>query len=241
MELPSVGLAVAFGAGLLSFLSPCVLPLVPSYVTFITGLTLDDVQQSRRAALSHALLFVAGFTLIFVVLGAGATALGRVLIAYRDVIARAGGALVILLGLFLLGVFTPGALVRERRVHLADKPAGYFGTMLVGIAFGAGWTPCIGPVLGAILTYNVTTPDYGRGVLLLLAYGLGLAVPFVLAALALERFLAVFARMRSRLGLLTRFSGAMLIAVGVLMMTGTVSRLATTLQAWTPAVLRSRI
>ncbi len=241
MPTPTVGLAVAFGAGLLSFLSPCVLPLVPSYVTFITGLTLDDLGRSRRAALVHALLFVTGFSLIFIALGAGATTAGRLLAAYRDVIARAGGVLVVLLGLFLLGAFTPGALLREHRVHLADKPAGYFGTLLVGIAFGAGWTPCIGPVLGAVLTYNLASPDLGRGVLLLLAYSLGLAVPFVLAAVALERFLAVFARVRTRLGLVTRLSGALLVLVGVLMLTGTVSRLGASLQAWTPDILRTRL
>ena len=241
MSAPPVGLAVAFGAGLLSFLSPCVLPLVPSYITFITGLTLDDVGRSRRTALLHALLFVAGFSLIFVALGAGATTLGRVLAAYRDVIARAGGVLVIVLGLFLLGAVTPRALLRERRVHLADKPAGYFGTLLVGVAFGAGWTPCIGPVLGAVLTYNLGSPDLGRGVLLLVAYSLGLAIPFVLAAVALERFLAVFSRVRARLGLVTRLSGALLIAVGVLMVTGTVSRLGASLQAWTPEMVRTRL
>src|SRR3712207_4715493 len=119
----SLGLAISFTAGLLSFLSPCVLPLIPSYVTFITGLSLDDVQRSRRAALVHALLFVVGFSLIFVSLGAGATALGRVLFAYRAWIARLGGLLVILFGLYLLGAFNVAAFSRERRVHLADKPA----------------------------------------------------------------------------------------------------------------------
>lgn len=241
MPVPPVGLAVAFGAGLLSFLSPCVLPLVPSYVTFITGLTLDDLGRSRRAALVHALLFVAGFSLIFVLLGAGATTLGRLLAAYRGVIARAGGVLVVLLGLFLLGAFTPGALLRERRVHLADKPAGYFGTLLVGVAFGAGWTPCIGPVLGAVLTYNLASPDLGRGVALLLAYSLGLAVPFVLAAVALERFLALFGRMRASLGVVTRLSGALLVVVGVLMLTGTVERIGQVVQGWTPEVVRTRL
>lgn len=241
MQAGSVGLAVAFGAGVLSFLSPCVLPLVPSYVTFITGLTLDDVARSRRAALVHALLFVAGFSLIFVALGAGATTLGRLLAAYRGVIARAGGVLVILLGLFLLGIFTPGAFARERRVHLADKPAGYLGTLFVGVAFGAGWTPCIGPVLGAILTYNLGAGDAGRGALMLLAYSAGLAVPFILAAVALERFLAVFARLRARLALVSRISGALLVAVGVLMLTGSIERMTAGLQAWTPEIVRTRI
>jgi cytochrome c-type biogenesis protein len=236
-----IGLAVAFGAGLLSFLSPCVLPLVPSYVTFITGLSFDDATRARRHALTHALLFVLGFTLVFVLLGAGATTLGRVLAAYRDVIARAGGVLVVLFGLFLLGAFNFAAWQRERRVHLADKPAGYLGTVLVGIAFAAGWTPCIGPVLGAILTYNLGADDVGRGALMLLAYALGLAVPFVLAAVALERFLALFARLRGHLGAASRASGALLVVVGVLMVTGDIGRMATALQAWTPEFIRTRI
>jgi cytochrome c-type biogenesis protein len=241
MPAGQVGLAVAFGAGLLSFLSPCVLPLVPSYVTFITGMSFEDAARARRHALTHALLFVLGFTIVFVLLGAGPTTLGRVLVAYRDVVARAGGVLVIVFGLFLLGVFNLGAFQRERRVHLADKPAGYLGTVLVGIAFAAGWTPCIGPVLGAILTYNLGADDVGRGALMLLAYALGLAVPFVLAAVALERFLTVFARFRRHLGVASRAAGGLLVVVGVLMITGDIARMATALQAFTPDFVRTRI
>jgi hypothetical protein len=143
----SLGLALAFSAGLLSFVSPCVLPLVPSYLTFVTGVGFDDLATSRRAALVHALLFVLGFTLIFVALGASATLLGRVLIAYRVWITRLGGALVVLFGLYLLGVVRVGAFDRERRVHLANKPLGYLGTVFVGVAFGAGWTPWRDPHL----------------------------------------------------------------------------------------------
>ena len=237
----SVGLAVAFTAGLLSFLSPCVLPLIPSYVTFITGLSLDDVGHARRTALVHALLFVLGFSLIFVALGAGATALGRLLVAYRDVITQVGGALIVVFGCYLLGLFQLGVLARERRVHLADKPAGYLGTVLVGIAFGAGWTPCIGPILGAILTYNLSAPDLGRGTALLAAYSLGLALPFLLAAVALQRFLGVFARIRGRLLLLSRASGVLLVIVGVMMLTNQFTWLATRLQALTPDFIRDRI
>ena len=241
MPAGQVGLAVAFGAGLLSFLSPCVLPLVPSYVTFITGMSFEDAARARRHALTHALLFVLGFTIVFVLLGAGATTLGRVLVAYRDVVARAGGVLVIVFGLFLLGVFNLGAFQRERRVHLADKPAGYLGTVLVGIAFAAGWTPCIGPVLGALLTYNLGADDVGRGALMLLAYALGLAVPFVLAAVALERFLTVFARFRRHLGVASRAAGGLLVVVGVLMITGDIARMASALQPFTPDFVRTRI
>ena len=240
-SLSSFGVAVAFTAGLLSFLSPCVLPLIPSYITFITGLSLEDVQGSRRSALVHSLLFVAGFTMIFVALGASATMLGRVLLAYREWIARVGGVLIIVFGLYLMGVFNVALFARERRVHLADKPAGYLGTLLVGVAFGAGWTPCIGPILGAILTYNMSNPDIGRGVALLLVYSLGLAVPFVAAALAVPQFLAVFSRMRSRLMLLSRVSGALLVIVGLLMVTSYFTILASYLQALTPEFIRNRI
>ena len=169
MEGTSLGLTIAFGAGLLSFLSPCVLPLIPSYVTFITGMSLEDVRRSRRIALVHALLFILGFTLVFLALGATATALGRVLFVHRDWVGRVGGVLVIVLGLYLLGVFQIGAFARERRVHVAEKPLGYLGTVVVGMAFAAGWTPCIGPILGGVLTYTASEADLGRGLVLLLA------------------------------------------------------------------------
>ena len=237
----SFGLAVSFTAGLLSFLSPCVLPLIPSYVTFVTGLSLEDVQRARRATLVHALLFVVGFTLIFLALGATATVLGRVLGAGREWITRAGGVLVIVFGLYLLGVLNVRAFTQERRVHLADKPVGYLGTVLVGAAFGAGWTPCIGPILGSILAYTASSADLGRGLELLLAYSLGLAVPFVLSALAVQRFLAAFRRVRPYLGVVSKLSGALLVVAGVLMVTGYFAVLAQSLQALTPEALRSRI
>jgi cytochrome c-type biogenesis protein len=237
----SLGLALAFSAGLLSFVSPCVLPLVPSYLTFVTGVGFDDLASSRRAALVHALLFVLGFTLIFVALGASATLLGRLLIAYRVWITRVGGALVVLFGLYLLGVVRVGAFDRERRVHLANKPLGYLGTVFVGVAFGAGWTPCLGPILGAILTYTAATADLSRGLPLLLAYSLGLAIPFLLAAVALERFLETVTRFRPHLARVSQVSGALLVIVGVMMMLDYFTVLATYLQSVTPAALRSRL
>ena len=241
MEGTSLGVAVAFTAGLLSFLSPCVLPLVPSYVTFITGLSLEDASRARRASFVHALLFVVGFSLIFLALGASATALGRVLFSQRVWISRIGGALVVLFGFYLLGAFDAAFLARERRVHLADKPVGYLGTLLVGVAFGAGWTPCIGPILGAILALTATTADLRQGLLLLGAYSLGLALPFIASALAVERFFSTFRRIRPYMGAVTRASGALLIGVGVLMMTSYFTRLAGYLQALTPDVIRTRI
>ena len=241
MEAVSLGVLISFTAGLLSFLSPCVLPLLPSYVTFVTGLTLDDVQRSRKTALVHALLFVLGFTLIFLALGATATAVGRLLVVHRIWISRVGGVLVLLLGFYLLGAFNVGFLARERRFQITDKPLGYLGTVLVGIAFGAGWSPCIGPILGGILTYTATQAELRRGLVLLGAYSLGLAIPFVLAAVAVERFLAFFRRFRSKLVWVDRIAGALLIVVGVLMITNYLALLTGYLQGWTPAALRARL
>jgi cytochrome c-type biogenesis protein len=241
MEGTSVGIAIAFTAGLLSFLSPCVLPLIPSYVTFITGLSLEDVSHARRAALVHSLLFILGFTLIFVALGATATALGQLLGYQRAWISRIGGVLIIVFGLYMLGVFNISLFSRERRVHIADKPVGYLGTLLVGIAFGAGWTPCIGPILGSILTYAASAADLSRGLWLLLAYSLGLAVPFLVSAVAVERFLDFFARMKRQMVWITRASGVLMIAVGILMVTNYFTILATYLQQLTPDAIRNRI
>jgi len=241
MEGPTFGVVVAFGAGLLSFLSPCVLPLIPSYVTFITGLSLDDVQNARRAALAHGVLFVLGFTLIFLAMGAGATLLGQTLLKNRDWIARIGGIVIIIFGLYLMGVLNIGFLSRERRFHVADKPVGYFGTMFVGAAFGAGWTPCIGPMLGSILLYTGSQADLAKGMWLLLAYSLGLAVPFLLSAVAIDRFSAFFQRMRGRMVWVSRVSGLVLIGIGVLMVTNYFTILASWLTGLTPDFLLERI
>ena len=240
-DVVSLGVAISFTAGLLSFLSPCVLPLIPSYVTFMTGMSLEDVTRARRTAVIHALLFILGFTLVFLTLGATATVLGRLLLAQRMWIARIGGLLVILFGLYLLGVFNIGAFARERRYHITDKPLGYLGTVVVGIAFGAGWTPCIGPILGGILTYTATQADLRRGLVLLFAYSMGLALPFFLAAVAIERFISLFQRFRTRMIWVNRFAGALLVVVGVLMMTNYLSYISGFLQSYTPELLRRRL
>ena len=237
----SLGVFVAFGAGLLSFLSPCVLPLIPSYVTFITGMTLDEVKSARRAAVVHSLLFIVGFTLIFLALGASASALGRVMFAAREWTARVGGALIILFGLYLLGVFDLALFSRERRVHLADKPVGYLGTVLVGMAFGAGWTPCIGPILGSILIYTSSEANLQKGLGLLFAYSMGLAVPFLAAAFAVDRFVELFARYRGLMVWVNRVGGVVLVAIGVLLVTNFFTLIASYLQALTPEFIRSRI
>jgi cytochrome c-type biogenesis protein len=240
-EPAALGFLVAFVAGLLSFLSPCVLPLVPSYVGFLTGMTLPQVTGRRRVALTHALLFVGGFSLVFILLGASATALGRALNYYQVWLQRIGGALIILFGLLCLGVFNLRLLSQERRLHLERKPVGYLGSVLVGMTFAAGWTPCIGPVLGGILGLAATSVDVSRGMLLLAVYSAGLALPFLVAAVAVDSFLDWFQRFRRFLPWVMRISGVMLIFVGILLITGEFTRLAGWLQGLTPDFLREQL
>jgi len=233
--------ALAFVAGLLSFLSPCVLPLIPSYVGFLTGLTLEELEVRRGTALLHALWFVAGFSVIFIALGATASALGVLLLRSQVWIGRIGGVVVILFGLYLLGVLRPGLLMRERKVQLARKPLGYLGSAFVGVTFGAAWTPCIGPILGAILTLAAAQASVGHGAALLTAYSAGLALPFLVTALALDRFLAWFQRFRPYLAWVERVAGILLILLGLLLVTDRFTLLAGWLQGLTPEFLKSRL
>lgn len=212
-------------AGLVSFLSPCVLPLVPSYLTFVSGMTLEDLTDgdtagARRTAALHAALFGVGFILVFMTLGATATAIGQSFNRMLPVISRAGGALVLVFGLFLVGVIRAPALAREVRLHLTSKPTGALGSVLVGIVFGAGWTPCIGPILATILLYASMEQTMTQGVLLLGAYGLGLGIPFFLSAIALNWFLTGMGWVRRFLVPLQRAAGILLIATGILLLTG---------------------
>lgn len=243
MTPDSVGLLVAFGAGVLSFLSPCVLPLVPSYLSFVTGLSLEDLESGveRGRVLTLALLFTLGFSLIFILLGASASFLGQFFQYYDEWLARIGGVVIIVLGLHLMGVFRIGSLMGEKRLHLSERPAGYLGAVGVGAAFGAGWTPCVGPVLGAILTFATVQDTFWNGVWLLTVYSAGLAVPFIGAALALDRFLEAFSRFRRFLPVVQRASGLILIFLGVLLVTGTFTWLTEMLVPLTPDFLIERI
>ena len=243
MNEVEVGFAIAFTAGIFSFLSPCVLPLVPSYLTFVTGMSLEDLEKgvNRKATFVHSTLFVLGFSLIFILLGASASFLGQFFRQYELWIARVGGLIIVVLGLHLSGVFRLTPLLREKRMHLADKPAGYLGTLGVGMAFGAGWTPCIGPILGAILTYGFSQDTMWAGVGLLSVYSLGLAVPFLLASLALDRFLQTFKRFRHWIPVVEKASGVLLIVLGVLLMTGKFTVLSAYLTRFTPAFILERI
>ena len=243
MNEVDVGIVIAFTAGVFSFLSPCVLPLVPSYLAFVTGMSLEDLQDGvdRKATFIHSLLFVSGFSSIFIMLGASASFLGQFFRLYEVWIARVGGVIIIILGLHLAGVFKLAPLMREKRIHLANKPAGYIGTVGVGMAFGAGWTPCIGPILGAILTYGMTQDTMWAGVGLLSVYSLGLAIPFLMASLALDRFLQTFQKFRKWIPVLEKGSGILLIVLGVLLLTGKFTVLAAWLNRFAPAFILERI
>jgi len=239
----SIGLVAALMAGIFSFLSPCVLPLVPSYLALVTGMSLEDLQEgvNRKATFIHSLLFVLGFSAIFIILGASASFLGQFFKQYELWIARIGGVIIIILGLHLSGVFKLAPLMREKRIHVSDTPAGYLGTIGVGMAFAAGWTPCLGPVLGAILTYGMSTDTMWAGVGLLTAYSAGLAIPFLVASLALDAFLQGFKRFRRWIPVVEKASGLMLIGLGVLLLTGQLTALTAMLARFTPDWIVNRI
>src|SRR6266571_2360073 len=209
----SVGVAVSFSAGLFSFLSPCVLPLFPSYLSFITGMSVADLTgelsaRVRRRILGHALAFVVGFSIVFVALGASFSALGQFLLDHRDWIRRIGGVLIVVFGLYIVGALRIGILGRTRQWQLREKPAGYLGSLAVGVTFAIGWTPCVGPILGAILSLASTANDVGRGIGLLTAYSAGLGP-----------FLKFFRRYRPFIPVVERAAGLILVVVGVLVFT----------------------
>jgi cytochrome c-type biogenesis protein len=248
MDTSSVSLIVAFAAGMVSFLSPCVLPVVPSYLTFITGMSLDEltVQDAsraavRRAVLAHGSLFVAGFSAFNIILGASATFLGSLFFYVEPALGRIGGLLLIVFGLYLLGVLRLPSLNREWRVHLADKPLGYLGTAIVGVTFGAAWRPCNGPILGSILMLAGTRGSVPEGMGLLLIYSLGLAVPFLLAAFFLQGVVGGMRHIGPWLLWMNWLSGIVLLLLGLLMITGSFTVLTALLAEYTPAFLQERI
>ncbi|HEX2440493.1 MAG TPA: cytochrome c biogenesis protein CcdA [Methylomirabilota bacterium] len=223
MRGASLGVAVAFSAGLFSFLSPCVLPLFPSYLSFITGMSVADLSSdltsaARRRVLLHSITFVLGFSAVFIALGASFSAAGQVLFQYRDWIRRLGGLLIIVFGLYIAGLLNVGLFSRTQQWQIREKPAGFIGSFLVGVTFAIGWTPCVGPILGAILSLAGTAETVQRGVGLLAAYSAGLGVPFLLSAVALGGFLKFFKRYRPFIPVVERGAGVLLIAVGVLVL-----------------------
>jgi cytochrome c-type biogenesis protein len=214
----------AFVAGLVSFLSPCVLPLVPGYVSLISGASVEELQSKDRKLFStvllHSVMFILGFTLVFVTLGAAATGIGQLVHAYKKYLTWAAGVIIIIFGLHLMGVFKIKALYADKRLHSLQGGKSPIGAFLVGFAFAFGWTPCIGPVLAGILGMAANEDSVLKGILLLWVYSLGLAVPFLLTSLVMDRFLAFYGRFRRHLGTVELISGILLIAIGGLILAG---------------------
>jgi cytochrome c-type biogenesis protein len=226
--LPNVTILAALVAGMLSFLSPCVLPLVPPYLVYLTGASLErfaDAESKprvRRDTFAAAVLFVLGFATVFVALGASASAIGTLLRVYSAELAIAAGLAIVAMGLHFLGVTPIAWLKREKRLAMS-KPVGLWGAYLMGLAFAFGWTPCIGPILAAVLALAAAEPTVLKGVGLLAVYSLGLGIPFVVAALAAEPFAAFLARFRAHLGLVEKAMGGLLVLTGVAFLTGAIS------------------
>jgi cytochrome c-type biogenesis protein len=222
---------LAFLAGILSFLSPCVLPLVPSYLSFITGISFEDLTEGtdrkkiRFLTITNSLAFILGFSTIFIILGASSSAVGKILFAYQDKIRIVGGILVICFGLFISGFIKLDFLTRERKFHVSGKPAGYIGTFFIGLTFAAAWTPCIGPILGSILLYAGSKGSASFGLKLLAVYSLGLAIPFMLSSLGFNTFLSYSNKIRKYMRAVMITSGVLLIAFGILLLTDNVSQL----------------
>jgi cytochrome c-type biogenesis protein len=218
-------------AGLLSFVSPCVLPLVPPYLCYVTGLSLDEVaggrsdNRIRGLVLRSSFAFVMGFTTVFVLLGATASVLGRLVARHQDVLSSVAGIVIIVMGLHFLGVFRIGLLQREARVRVDSQPAGLVGAYILGLAFAFGWTPCIGPVLAAILAVAGSTDTVGRGAGLLAIYSLGLGIPFLIAAGFAEQFVVTMKRFRRHMPLVEKAMGVFLVAAGLLFLTGQMTRI----------------
>src|SRR5215472_5683163 len=224
----------AFIAGLFSFLSPCVLPLVPGYVSLISGASVEELQSKDRKLLStvllHSIMFILGFTVVFVTLGALATGLGQLAHQYKKYVTWIAGAVVIIFGLHLIGVFKIKALYADKRIHsMQGSGKSPIGAFLVGFAFAFGWTPCIGPVLAGILGLAANEDTVARGIGLLFVYSLGLAVPFLLTSLVMDRFLSFYGRFRRHLGTVEIVSGVLLVAIGGLIMFGRFTWLASKL------------
>jgi cytochrome c-type biogenesis protein len=221
----SVSLAAAFVAGLFSFISPCVLPIVPGYLSFISGVNVAQFREGgaprdlvRRVVLT-SLAFVLGFSTVFVTLGAAATYAGTLLYEHKRTLGMVGGVIIIVLGLHTAGVVRIPWLLAEKRASVQSRPLGFAGAYVVGLAFAFGWTPCIGPILGAILLYASQQETVGQGVVLLAAYSAGLGIPFLLSALAVNWFFKAFGRLRSSMRAVEVASGGLLVAVGLLLVT----------------------
>lgn len=225
IQLSNVSLVLAFSAGFLSFLSPCVLPLVPAYITYITGSAIADLStgKARLHAMYKALGFVLGFSMVFIAMGASITSIGRLFSGNMEAFRKIGGALIVLFGIHIAGAFKIKALYYEKRLVPFEKLRRNISSVFIGMAFAAGWTPCVGPILASILIYAGSMETITMGILLLTAYSLGLAIPFILTAYAIGSFSEHFKRISGHLNTISIISGALLILMGILIFTNKIS------------------
>jgi len=234
--MDNLSIFTAFAAGVISFLSPCVLPLVPGYISIISGFSLDQLKDEqlnaplRRTELLNSLMFIIGFSITFITAGASATWLGQVLVSRMQFFYRIAGIVIIIFGLHVLGIFKINFLYQDKRFHNVQKPRGSLGALVLGLAFAFGWTPCLGPILAGILTLASTKETVGEGLFLLAVYSMGLGLPFILTSLGINKFLAFYSRFKKHFHTVEVVSGALVVAVGVLIFTGSLARLATYFQ-----------
>ena len=220
----SIPITLAFTAGLLTFLSPCILPLIPGYISFITGISLDELTSKDRiknfkTILIQTLLFILGFSIIFILLGASVTYLGNLIFEHREILRIVGGIIVIIFGLYISGLFNLKYLGYEKKLQLKSKPQNFFGSFLIGIVFAFGWTPCIGPILTSILIYAGTEETLQKGITLLIFYSLGLGIPFLITGLFVNTFFAAFEKIRRYYKGIKIASALLLIIFGILIIT----------------------
>lgn len=210
-----VNLLLAFGAGFLSFISPCTLPLYPAFLSYITGMSLDEIKtdkkQMQKTGMLHTLFFLLGFSLIFIALGFATSLVGTFFIQYNDLIRQVGALFIIIFGLIVVGVFTPEFLMKEKRLQFKNRPSGYFGSTLIGMAFAAGWQPCTGPILAAVLLMAGSNPD--SGMWYMIAYVLGFAIPFFVLSFFITRLNWI----RKNSNLIVKIGGFLMIALGILL------------------------
>ncbi|MDD5427924.1 MAG: cytochrome c biogenesis protein CcdA [Candidatus Omnitrophica bacterium] len=236
MANENISYLVAFTAGFLTFLSPCLLPIIPSFIAYITGISLSDLNDpakkdaAKRRSIVHSLLFILGFSIVFILLGLTATVIGKALFQYQKAIQIAGGILIVAFGLYLMGIIKLDFLGKEAKIRVKSEGASYLGSFLIGVTFAAAWTPCAGPILGSILLLAGTKTSIVEGAKLLSVYSLGIALPFFITALLINTFVTYFNKLKKFIGIVNMISGIFLVIVGILIMTNYLSVIAMKLE-----------
>lgn len=238
--MDNIGILTAFAFGFLSFISPCVLPIVPGYISFISGVSLNEIEstgdksKARRKIILNTLFFVLGFSVVFILLGATATAAGKFLLENLPIFSQIAGVIIIIFGLHMAGVFKIKYLQYEKRIHTQTKPLGFLGSFVVGLAFAFGWTPCIGPILGTILGIAAQKETVWQGIVLLTSYSAGLGIPFLITGISISAFYNFFNKIKHHFKKIEIIGGILLIIVGILMLTGSLTIIASYLTKWFP-------